>query len=133
MSGFVCTYACTCVCTRSVYACDVIKFGFICTEDDFSCLVINFIFERRLAHFLIQVVAPSVLLVSVAYFSCWIRLDSGPGRYLLTILTLLSLVTIYNGYKSDLPKSSYLLVSSEHTGKCSNVQHFLHILVFCKR
>jgi hypothetical protein len=80
-------------------------------DSDVSWLCVNFIFERRLSHFLIQIVAPSILLLGVAYCSCWIKLDSDPGRYLLTILTLLSLITIFNGYKSDLPKSSKILAA----------------------
>ncbi|KAI1295463.1 Glycine receptor subunit alpha-3 [Halotydeus destructor] len=80
-------------------------------DDSFSWLMINFMFIRQKSHFLIQVVAPSVLLVSVAYCSCWIKLDAGPGRYLLTILTFLALVTLYNGYKADLPKTSYIMAA----------------------
>lgn len=78
--------------------------------DLYSWLVVNFTFRRQISHFLVHVAGPNVLIVIVAYSSFWIEVDSGPGRFLLTVLTLLSLITQFAGLKGTLPPVSYLSV-----------------------
>lgn len=76
-----------------------------------SFLRIEFTFRRQVSHFAVQVVCPSILIIFVAYSSFWITVDSGPGRFLLTVLVLLSLVTMFVGLRSQLPPVSYMNVS----------------------
>ncbi len=72
--------------------------------------MVTYLFERRISTFGVQVVYPTILIVFVAYCSCWIPVDSGPGRFLLCILTFLALVTSFSGIKGQLPPVSYVIV-----------------------
>lgn len=82
--------------------------SFHITSDDYSTLLITFKFNRKLSNFAVSVVIPTVLMVTVAYSSFWIPVDSGPGRFLLTVLTLLALVTQFSGLRLQQPAISYV-------------------------
>ena len=82
--------------------------SFHITSDDYSTLLITFKFNRKISNFAVSVVIPTVLMVTVAYSSFWIPVDSGPGRFLLTVLTLLALVTQFSGLRLQQPAISYV-------------------------
>jgi len=77
---------------------------------NFSCLVMYFRFERQIGHHLIQTFAPSILVVMLSWFSFWIGLDAIPGRVTLLVTSMLTLVTMFTGLKSDIPPVAYVKV-----------------------
>ncbi|PNF21535.1 hypothetical protein B7P43_G12716 [Cryptotermes secundus] len=77
-------------------------------EANFSRLVMYFRFERQIGHHLIQTFAPSILVVMLSWFSFWIGLDAIPGRVTLLVTSMLTLVTMFTGLKSDIPPVAYV-------------------------
>lgn len=77
-------------------------------EANFSRLVLFFRFERQIGHHLIQTFAPSSLVVMLSWFSFWIGLDAIPGRVTLLVTSMLTLVTMFTGLKSDIPPVAYV-------------------------
>lgn len=78
---------------------------------NFSRLVVFFRFERQIGHHLIQTFAPSTLVVMLSWFSFWLGLDAIPGRVALLVTSMLTLVTMFTGLKSDIPPVAYIKVS----------------------
>lgn len=77
------------------------------SKPTYSVLQITFRFDRKISNFAVSIVIPTILMVIVAYSSFWISVESGPGRFLLTVLTLLALVTQFSGIRNQLPPVSY--------------------------
>ncbi|EFN80182.1 Glycine receptor subunit alphaZ1, partial [Harpegnathos saltator] len=75
---------------------------------NFSRLVVFFRFERQIGHHLIQTFAPSMLVVMLSWFSFWLGLDAIPGRVALLVTSMLTLVTMFTGLKSDIPPVAYI-------------------------
>ncbi|KAL6435985.1 hypothetical protein ACFW04_005662 [Cataglyphis niger] len=75
---------------------------------NFSRLVFFFRFERQIGHHLIQTFAPSTLVVMLSWFSFWLGLDAIPGRVALLVTSMLTLVTMFTGLKSDIPPVAYI-------------------------
>ncbi|XP_076179379.1 glycine receptor subunit alpha alkaliphile isoform X2 [Ptiloglossa arizonensis] len=75
---------------------------------NFSRLVVYFRFERQIGHHLIQTFAPSTLVVMLSWFSFWLGLDAIPGRVALLVTSMLTLVTMFTGLKSDIPPVAYV-------------------------
>ncbi|XP_022236099.1 glycine receptor subunit alpha-3-like [Limulus polyphemus] len=74
----------------------------------YSCLAVMFILERQISHHLMQVFAPSALIVMLSWFSFWIGIDAIPGRVTLVVTSLLSLFTQFSGIRGGLPPASYI-------------------------
>ncbi|XP_076365883.1 glycine receptor subunit alpha-2-like [Tachypleus tridentatus] len=74
----------------------------------YSTIAVNFTFERQIAHHVVQVFAPSALIVMLSWFSFWMGLDAIPGRVTLCVTSLLSLFTQFSGIRNDLPAASYI-------------------------
>lgn len=77
---------------------------------NYSRLVAYFRFERQIGHHLIQTFAPSALVVMLSWFSFWLGLDAIPGRVTLLVTSMLTLVTMFTGLKSDIPPVAYVKV-----------------------
>ncbi|RWS01377.1 glycine receptor subunit alpha-2-like protein, partial [Dinothrombium tinctorium] len=77
-------------------------------NEEFSYLEVDFIFERQLSHFIVQVVCPSIIITTVAYASFWVGVETGASRFQMTVVTLLSLITQFVGVKANLPPISYV-------------------------
>ncbi|KAF4518742.1 hypothetical protein B566_EDAN006145 [Ephemera danica] len=77
-------------------------------EGNYSRLVAYFRFERQIGHHLIQTFAPSALVVMLSWFSFWLGLDAIPGRVTLLVTSMLTLVTMFTGLKSDIPPVAYV-------------------------
>ncbi|XP_017766106.1 PREDICTED: glycine receptor subunit alpha-4 [Eufriesea mexicana] len=75
---------------------------------NFSRLMVFFRFERQIGHHLIQTFAPSTLVVMLSWFSFWLGLDAIPGRVALLVTSMLTLVTMFTGLKSDIPPVAYV-------------------------
>ena len=56
---------------------------------------------------MIQTYVPSMLTVTISWFSFWIAPDSPPARVGLGITTVLTMITISNSARAPLPKVSY--------------------------
>lgn len=72
-----------------------------------SALVAKFTFHRRLGYYMIQTYIPSMLTVTISWFSFWISPGSPPARVGLGITTVLTMITISNSARAPLPKVSY--------------------------
>lgn len=59
-----------------------------------------------------QIVLPTYFIIAIVYLNLWMKPDGSPGRFLLTILTFICLVTIYNSNRDKLPALAYANVSS---------------------
>nr|CAD7441690.1 unnamed protein product [Timema bartmani] len=75
---------------------------------NFSRLIMYFRFERQIGHHLIQTFAPSSLVVMLSWFSFWLGLDAIPGRVTLLVTSMLTLVTMFTGLKTDIPPVAYV-------------------------
>ncbi|XP_057327339.1 glycine receptor subunit alpha-2 isoform X2 [Microplitis mediator] len=75
---------------------------------NYSRLTVFFRFERQIGHHLIQTFAPSILVVMLSWFSFWLGLDAIPGRVTLLVTSMLTLVTMFTGLKSDIPPVAYV-------------------------
>ena len=78
-----------------------------CVSGPHSALVAKFTFHRRLGYYMIQTYIPSMLTVTISWFSFWISPDSPPARVGLGITTVLTMITISNSARAPLPKVSY--------------------------
>ena len=78
----------------------------------FSFLEVSFRFENHLSHYIMQIVLPTMAIIAIVYLNLWMKPDGSPGRFLLTILTFICLVTIYNSNRDKLPALAYANVSS---------------------
>ncbi|RWS27444.1 glycine receptor subunit alpha-3-like protein [Leptotrombidium deliense] len=77
-------------------------------SDYYSWLEVDFVFQRKLSHFIVAATIPTVIIVIVAYSSFWIGVETGPARFILTVTTFLTLTTQFAGLKSNLPPVSYI-------------------------
>ena len=72
--------------------------------------MVEFIFERQLAHNIVHVYIPTTMLIIFAYCSLYIGLEILASRVALSITTQLALITQLSGLKAALPKVSYVNV-----------------------
>jgi len=76
---------------------------------------------RRLITFhVIQTYIPTAMLVVISWLSFWLDAKSAPARIGLTITTLLTLFTMSNGARQDLPQ---VLQSSELSAGAPQVSY----------
>ncbi|XP_031562314.1 glycine receptor subunit alpha-3-like [Actinia tenebrosa] len=71
-------------------------------------LTATFSFSRRLGYSLIQVYAPTLLIVMLSWLSFWISQDAVPARVALGVTTVLTIVTLMGSFRSQVPKVSYI-------------------------
>ncbi|XP_015916561.1 glycine receptor subunit alpha-2-like isoform X1 [Parasteatoda tepidariorum] len=95
----------------------------------FSFLNVSFVFVRQNGYHLIQTYLPTFLLVMVSWVSFWVPVEAAPARVALGVTTLLSLVTVASGIRSQLPPVSYAKAIDIWIGACS-VMVFTSLLEF---
>nr|AWJ68189.1 putative GABA receptor 7 [Hirudo verbana] len=78
------------------------------TGGSFPCLQINFILQRNVGYFAIQVFFPTFLIVILSWVSFWISVDAVPARVSLGLLTVLTMTNLSIGINSNLPRVSYI-------------------------
>lgn len=77
--------------------------------NEYSTLRVLFRFDHLVSNFVVTTIGPTILILGVAYSSFWISVESGPGRFLLTVLTMLSIVTQFASVRStSMPNVSYV-------------------------
>ncbi|XP_031562315.1 glycine receptor subunit alphaZ1-like [Actinia tenebrosa] len=77
-------------------------------EVHFSELVASFEFRRRLGYSLLQIYAPTFLVVTLSWLSFWISKNAVAARIALGVTTVLTIVTLNGSYRSTVPKVSYI-------------------------
>ncbi|GMR46656.1 hypothetical protein PMAYCL1PPCAC_16851, partial [Pristionchus mayeri] len=74
---------------------------------NFSCLMASIFLERSLGYNLVQSYIPTGLIVMISWVSFFIDRRAVPARVTLSFTTLVSLTTLGNGLRYDLPQVSY--------------------------
>ncbi|XP_067134200.1 gamma-aminobutyric acid receptor subunit alpha-1-like [Centruroides vittatus] len=72
-----------------------------------SALKVRFMLRRRRGYFILQIYAPSAMIVGASWVSFWINPTDAAGRVAVGAMTVLTLVTMGFGGKSALPRVAY--------------------------
>uniref|UniRef100_A0A915DCR2 Uncharacterized protein n=1 Tax=Ditylenchus dipsaci TaxID=166011 RepID=A0A915DCR2_9BILA len=75
---------------------------------NWSCIRALIVMKRLVLFHLIQTYIPSGMLVSISWMTFWLDPRASPARISLTITSLLTLTTMSNGARQDLPQVSYI-------------------------
>ncbi|GIY11808.1 glycine receptor subunit alpha-4 [Caerostris darwini] len=75
---------------------------------NFTYLYVNITLVRRLTGSIINMYAPSTLIVAVSWVTFWLSLEAAPARVALSITSLLTLCTQAQQNKSQLPPLNYI-------------------------
>nr|AWJ68187.1 putative GABA receptor 5 [Hirudo verbana] len=78
------------------------------TTGAYPCSEINFILQRDIGYFVIQVFVPSFLTVILSWVSFWINIDGVPARCTLGLVTVLTIATQSSSVNATLPRVSYI-------------------------
>ncbi|WKY10816.1 hypothetical protein Q1695_002851 [Nippostrongylus brasiliensis] len=73
-----------------------------------SCIRAFIVMKRLVLFHIIQTYIPTGMLVSISWMSFWLDPRASPARISLTITSLLTLTTMSNGARQDLPQVSYI-------------------------
>ncbi|CAJ0591297.1 unnamed protein product [Cylicocyclus nassatus] len=73
-----------------------------------SCIRAFIVMKRLVLFHIIQTYIPTGMLVSISWMSFWLDPRASPARITLTITSLLTLTTMSNGARQDLPQVSYI-------------------------
>lgn len=77
-------------------------------EAIWSCIQGYIVMKRLVLFHIIQTYIPTGMLVSISWMSFWLDPRASPARISLTITSLLTLTTMSNGARQDLPQVSYI-------------------------
>lgn len=75
---------------------------------EWSCIRAFIVMKRLVLFHVIQTYLPTGMLVVVSWMSFWLDPRASPARISLTITGLLTLTTMSNGARQDLPQVSYI-------------------------
>ncbi|XP_067138251.1 glycine receptor subunit alpha-4-like [Centruroides vittatus] len=75
---------------------------------NFTLLIANFTFIRRLTGNMMNIYIPSTLVVVLSWLSFWIDIDAAPARITLGVTSILTLVTHLVQSRSFVPPADYL-------------------------
>ncbi|ETN78354.1 Neurotransmitter-gated ion-channel ligand binding domain protein [Necator americanus] len=73
-----------------------------------SCIRAFIVMKRLVLFHIIQTYVPTGMLVLISWMSFWLDPRASPARITLTITSLLTLTTMSNGARQDLPQVSYI-------------------------
>lgn len=104
----------------------------------FSCVRADFILERDLGFYIIQVYVPSVLIVILSWVSFWLDVGAIPARISLGVLTVLTMTTQTTGARASLPRVSYIKAIDVWMATClffvfASLLEFAYINVLARR
>ncbi|XP_063848500.1 glutamate-gated chloride channel alpha-like [Scylla paramamosain] len=77
------------------------------TTGSFPLLMVEVVLKRRISYHLMNTFLPSGLFVCVSWLTFLVPADQIPGRMVLTITTLLTLVSMFAAVREESPKVSY--------------------------
>ncbi|GFW07603.1 glycine receptor subunit alpha-2 [Trichonephila clavipes] len=75
---------------------------------NYTYLYVDIHLVRRLTGSIINIFAPSSLIVAVSWVTFWIRVEAAPARVALSVTSLLTLCTQVQQNKSQLPPLNYI-------------------------
>ncbi|PAA54458.1 hypothetical protein BOX15_Mlig021793g1 [Macrostomum lignano] len=78
------------------------------TTGSYPCLQVDFILQRDIGYFIIQVYIPTILQVILSWVAFWINAEAIPARVSLGLLTVLTMTTQSSGAGQSLPRVSYI-------------------------
>ncbi|GMR45730.1 hypothetical protein PMAYCL1PPCAC_15925, partial [Pristionchus mayeri] len=85
---------------------------------NFSCLMASIFLQRSIGYNLVQSYIPTGLIVMISWVSFFIDRRAVPARVTLSFTTLVSLTTLGNGLRYDLPQVSYSKALDLWYGAC---------------
>ena len=72
-----------------------------------SCIEVKFKVKRLVGFYLVQIYFPSLLIITLSWFSFWIDPQNSPARIGVAIFVVLNLTTTAGAENSQLPQVSY--------------------------
>ncbi|XP_013392182.1 gamma-aminobutyric acid receptor subunit beta-3 [Lingula anatina] len=72
------------------------------------CLQAEFVLQRDVGYYVLEVYIPSMVLVSMSWIAFWISKNSPPARVTIGLTSVLTMATMMASLNSHLPKSSML-------------------------
>jgi len=85
---------------------------------NFSSLVAQIEFERRLSYYLFRVYLPCLLLVVVSWTSFWLDVTAVDARVAIGLTTILAMATQLNGIAEGSPTVSYMKAVDIYSAVC---------------
>uniref|UniRef100_A0A0M3HKS1 Neur_chan_memb domain-containing protein n=1 Tax=Ascaris lumbricoides TaxID=6252 RepID=A0A0M3HKS1_ASCLU len=76
---------------------------------NWSCIRALIVMKRLVLFHIIQTYIPTGMLVSISWMSFWLDPRASPARISLTITSLLTLTTMSNGARQDLPQVNFIV------------------------
>ncbi|KAK6028936.1 hypothetical protein OSTOST_04962 [Ostertagia ostertagi] len=77
-----------------------------------SCIRAFIVMKRLVLFHIIQTYIPTGMLVSISWMTFWLDPRASPARITLTITSLLTLTTMSNGARQDLPQVGFTFPTS---------------------
>lgn len=84
----------------------------------YGCLRMQLVLKRQFSYYLVQLYAPTTMIVIVSWVSFWIDMHSTAGRVALGVTTLLTMTTMQSAINAKLPPVSYVKVVDVWLGAC---------------
>lgn len=84
----------------------------------YACLRMQLILRRQFSYYMVQLYAPTTMIVIVSWVSFWIDMHSTAGRIALGVTTLLTMTTLQASINAKLPPVSYVKVVDVWLGAC---------------
>ncbi|CAD6184218.1 unnamed protein product [Caenorhabditis auriculariae] len=84
----------------------------------YGCLRMRLVLKRQFSYYLVQLYAPTTMIVIVSWVSFWIDMHSTAGRVALGVTTLLTMTTMQSAINAKLPPVSYVKVVDVWLGAC---------------
>ena len=81
---------------------------FVFIIGNYTFLIVNFTFSRRLSSAIFNVYVPSTLVVLLSWISFWVDVEAVPARITLGVTSLLTLTTQIVQAHGGLPPISYM-------------------------
>ena len=86
---------------------------------NFTCLMVEFKFRRRLGYFMFHTYIPTCLIVMMSWISFWIKPEAVPARVTLGVTSLLTLSTQHANSQKALPPVSYIKAIDMFMNACT--------------
>lgn len=103
------------------------------TTGNYSRLACDFLFERSLGYYIMQIYIPSALIVVMSSATFWLNRNLAPTRIALGAITILTMTALMSSTNAYLPKVSYIKASDLYLGICfiMVIAAFLEYVTVC--